>query len=129
MAKKKRTVAQLKAAVAAGYAARNELQARQEAINNRKNAGLVGQWQKYRNSYGSDENWWLYRRILSVSGQWCKSFAFQITSNNTMEIDLCKHGSLDSGGWLPVAPVEVQEAWATAMDLAAQGYASTKRED
>lgn len=115
---KKRTVAQLKKIMAAGYAARNELDERNNAKLNRQNAHLVGQAQKCRNSYGSDEKWWLYRRITSVDGQWCKAFKFEVTTRNTVDIALSDHGSV--GGmmeWINITDAEFEAAWRDVVAL------------
>lgn len=109
--KKKRTKDQLKKIMAAGYAARNELDELAAEESNRKNAGRINSCEKYHNSYGSGEKWWLYRRILAVDGGWCTSFAFQIKDDGAIEIELNAHGSLDSSDWLPITDAEFEQAY------------------
>jgi len=122
---KKLTVKQLEKRVADGYAARNELQERKDTKLNKQHAPLVGTCQKFKNSYGGDgESWWLFRRILSVNGQWCKSFRFQVTSTGRIEIETHKHDSL-AENWLPVTESEYTQAWEALEDAM---YSAAQRE-
>lgn len=83
----KKTEAQLKKIVAAGYEARNELDERKAAKTAKANAGMVGKCHKYRNSFGSgSEDWWLYRKVLAVDGEWLKVFSFQTDCHGRVEI-------------------------------------------
>jgi hypothetical protein len=41
---------------------------------------LIGKCYKYRNSYGSGERWWLYKKVVGISGTMLKTLEFQITS-------------------------------------------------
>jgi len=125
---KKRTEAQLRKIMAAGFDARNELQERADVVANHKNAVLVGKWQKYRNTYGSDESWWMYRRVLEVNGQWCKCFTFQITSTNRVEVEIDRHSILERSGWMPVEIWEVKEAWTALLTMLSNGFTPGKGE-
>jgi hypothetical protein len=46
---------------------------------------LVGRYFKTRNSYGSDESWWLYRKVTGADGSWLKCFSFQIMAGTRFE--------------------------------------------
>lgn len=109
--KKKRTKAQLKKIMAAGYAARNELEDIAAEELNRKNAERINSCEKFHNSYGSGEKWWLYRRILAVNGSWCTAFSFQIKDGGQIEIELQKHSSLDSSSWIKITDAEFEQAY------------------
>lgn len=113
---KKSTVKELERRMADGYAARQELQDRKDADLNKQNAGLVGICQKYRNSYGGDsKGWWLYRRIISVDGQWCKAFRFQLTENSHIDFDLHIHDSINSS-WITIPEAEFTAAFELVED-------------
>jgi hypothetical protein len=114
-AMKKLTIKQLEKRMADGYAARNELDARKDSKLNKANAALVGTCQKFHNSYGDGDKWWLYRRILSVDGMWCNAFRFQLTSNGKIDIDT-KYADSLSTGWLPCSESEYNSAWEALED-------------
>lgn len=79
-------------------AARAVLAAHEQAQRDTKNAELrkfVGRFFKYRNSYSSDDGWWLYGRVDEVN-EWGRvtGLHFQRTSHDTIEIEL--HGMFPS---------------------------------
>jgi hypothetical protein len=112
---KKLTVKQLKKRMASGYEARQELDNRKAERLNKQHAHLVGTCQKYLNSYGSGDSWWLYRRILSVNGQWCQAFRFQLTTDKRIEIETDKHDSI-SDSWVPITESEYTQACEALVD-------------
>ena len=62
---------------------RNKLK---DQINLEENKVLLGKCFKYRNSYGSGEKWWLYRKVVSV-GDWDVTvISAQDCNNGTIEI-------------------------------------------
>ncbi len=106
MATRKPTEAQLRKIMHAGILAQNELREREDARQNKANKHLVGTCQKYRNSYGSGDKWWMYRKVLSVSGSWCNAFTFQTCSDGRVEIVNDKHSSIGDGSWIDITNVE-----------------------
>lgn len=112
----------LRVIMADGIAARDELQRRQDAVKTAANRSIVGKRFKYLNSYGSGEKWWLYRRVLSVTGDRCTAFEFQHTSENIVEIKLEKHGFLGDG-WEEIPEHEYRAAWSRVMSIVTGGYA------
>ncbi len=100
--------------MARGYAARQELQDRDDAALNAQNANLIGAFQKFRNSYGAgdpDRDWWLYRRIDSINGSWCTALKFQVMiPEGRIEIEIDRKGSL-SESWQTIPRAEFDEAW------------------
>lgn len=52
-----------------------------------ENKKLLGKCFKYRNSYGCaiHGKWWLYIKIVKISGRTVYAFEFQNTSNSTVE--------------------------------------------
>lgn len=108
--------AQLRQIMAAGFVAREELDALEREEQNVANASLVGTCQKFWNNYGSgSEGWWLYRRILSLNGGWCDSFSFQHCSDSRIEIRCERHDSLTSCQWTPISEEEFEKAFVAVM--------------
>lgn len=108
---KKRTKEQLQKIVAAGYEARNELQEIEAAEKTRENRPLIGKCQKYLNSYGSGEKWWLYRRIIGVDGDWVTAFSFQTCSMGKTTIEIEKHGTAVNSGFEEITEREFNAAY------------------
>lgn len=122
---KKKTIAQLKKIYSAGVVARKELDARESAALTKVNKALIGKCQRYRNSYGSGSpDWWLYRKILSVDGNYCTAFNFQTDCNGKVEIERERHGHLGSG-WQVIPDTEYEARWADLLKLIESGYKAT----
>lgn len=105
-------IEELKKIVAAGYAARDELADLENADATLRNSQMIGKCQKFSNSYGSGDRWWLYRRILSVDGNQCACFRFQTTSSGLMEIQAreCEYiGGVNE--WHDIDESEFNAAW------------------
>lgn len=72
---------------------------------------LLGKHFKYYNSYGSDERWWKYAKVLSVKDGYPHAFTFEHTSRDAIEIESHVGGYYASGGWEEISEAEFNAAW------------------
>lgn len=120
---KKKTKAQLEKIMAAGYAARNELDERKDAEAEKRNAALIGKCHRYRNSYGGDsEHWWIYRRVIGVNGIWLKTFQFQTDIRGQVRIDTKEESHSDMTEWKEITDAEFSYAFNEMMRKVSAAY-------
>jgi len=106
--------AKLERAVKAGYKARNELDAYQSALKDKANKKLIGTCYRFRNSYGGEENWWLYAKISGSEDGFLNLMTFEKTSRGQIEIRPSEtRSSLD--GYKLITPEEFNQAWLELM--------------
>lgn len=117
--------AELQEIVAAAYQARDELQAIEDAERNAKNAALLNACQKVRNSYGSGDDWWLYRRVLALKGTWCTSFRFEVRTDSGIYAQVMDMDSVNADRWESITEQEFQAAYGDLLWALSDGY--TKR--
>ena len=92
--------------------ARDKLDAIEKKEKEKTIRPLVGKCFKYRNSYGSDENWWLYKKILSISDRaWLNAFMFQKTSRGNWEIHFNETYISLLDGYISISEEEFNQAW------------------
>ena len=107
----------LKKRVADGYKARAQLEEIENKSKTARHRKLIGQCFKYRNCYScpkdSSDYWWLYRRVVSVDGDWCEAFDFQTDQYGKTEFELRK--SSIGGLGAPITAAEYEAAFADAM--------------
>jgi hypothetical protein len=88
-----KTKEELQKIIAAGFEAREELRAIEDAEKTKANASLIGKCFKYRNSYSCPESdadyWWLYSKVVSVDGEWAQVLRFQTDRNGRVEFETC----------------------------------------
>jgi len=77
---------------------RNELTSQ---ISLEENKLLLGKCFKFRNSYGSGEKWWLYKKIVSVGAWDATTISAQDCGNGSIEITKDNHSasSYKKGGY------------------------------
>lgn len=104
-----RTEKQVLAEMAPLYA---ELNALRENERKAQHKLLLGKCFRFRNSYGSGEQWWLYARVDGVGGHWPMVFTFQVTSQDEIIVK-CKDSSHVGGdSWFPITRREFDREWA-----------------
>lgn len=114
--------AELEEIVAAGRQARDELQVIEDAERNAANASLLNACQKVRNSYGSGDDWWLYRRVLSLKGTCCTSFRFEVRADGGVYAQVMGMDSVGADHWEPITEQEFQRAYNKLMVALSDGY-------
>lgn len=79
-----------------------------------KNASLMGKCVRYRNSYGSDERWWLYGKILRSEDGDLIIHQFETTSRGEISIKpeyRRYYSSLETGGWESISREKFDFEW------------------
>ena len=97
--------------------AQAELWAIEKTERDRRNASLIGKCLRYRNSYGHDEGWWLYCKVLRAEDGDLVVHRFETTSNGEIRIEPEKReytvGRTD--GWKPIPTEDFDQAWQKLM--------------
>lgn len=85
----------------------------------RASLARLGACYKFHNSYGRDEQWWLYVRIVDVDDHgWPVVFKFQTRHNGSIEIEPRALGSAvnESDGYKRCEPAELEREWQAVQD-------------
>lgn len=78
-----------------------------------KHAALIGKCLRYRNSYGHDEKWWLYCKVLRAEGGNLIIHRFETTSRGEIKIEPeYKDYYGLTGGWETISDGTFADAWA-----------------
>ena len=102
-----KTVEELEAAIAPLQEALGKLR---DAEARKESEQLVGQFFKYRNSYGGGyPSWWLYAKVTHVKGVSPMSFRFQTDEHGKVEIEVARH--FTSSSWTPIKASEFAREW------------------
>jgi len=57
-----------------------------------QNKTFIGKCFKFRNSYGGDNRWWLYIKVVGVEDTYLITESYEITSHKRVEIQQKSHG-------------------------------------
>lgn len=79
-------------------------------------ATSVGRCFKFRNSYGREEGWWLYRKALSASKGVLTMFSFEKSSAGIIEIKPKKEVWDMTDDWKEISEEEFKKAWKKLLD-------------
>jgi hypothetical protein len=83
-----------------------------------RNNELIGKCYKYRNSYGSDTEWWLYSRVVSVDEDgYMLANSFQDDGEGRLEVRRSA-SFMPLGGEIEITEVEYLEASGVVIDFA-----------
>jgi len=79
-----------------------------ERKTEKENRKLIGTYWKFKNSYGSGQDWWLYTEVVGVDGATIKKIDYQLTGRDRSEIQEQEQTSYGKvmDGWSKISKKE-----------------------